>query len=223
MPRTTPREALETTHHLRAWRLAKGLTLEQLSEAIGMSNQNLGKIERGIVALSGEHHAPLARALDIELADLFRAPGDADRGRRRVPILGKVGADPEGRLLYSTGQPTGDTAPMMEGIPDAAALEVAGHSMRGVADDGSLVYFSDQRTPPSRDMLGHPVIVETVDGRILMKRLLKGSRPGVYDLESLIGDTMADVELRWAAWIDAIIPPRRARLIILRAHERQVA
>lgn len=40
-----PREP-KTKHYIRAWRLHRDMTLEQLADSIGMSHQNLGKIER---------------------------------------------------------------------------------------------------------------------------------------------------------------------------------
>ena len=86
--------------------------------------------------------------------------------------------------------------------------------MRGVADDGALIYFEDQRTPPSPDMLGHVVVVETDTDEVLVKRLLRGSKPGLYDLESVAGPVRQDARLRWAAHITAIIPPFQARRII---------
>lgn len=36
-------------HYLRAWRKFRGYTLENVAERVGMSHQNLGKIERGNV------------------------------------------------------------------------------------------------------------------------------------------------------------------------------
>ena len=66
------------------------------------------------------------------------------------------------------------------------------HSMRGLADDGALIYFEDQRSHPSSDMLGHVVVVETDTDEVLVKRLLRGSRPGVYDLESIALKPKAD-------------------------------
>jgi hypothetical protein len=89
--------------------------------------------------------------------------------------------------------------------------------MRGVADDGALIYFEDQRTPPSPDMLGHVLVVETDDDQVLVKRLLRGSKNGFFDLESLAGPTLRDAKLRWAAHITAIIPPFQARRIIRNA------
>jgi hypothetical protein len=49
---------------------------------------------------------------------------------------------------------------------------------------------------------------------VLVKRLLRGSMPGRYDLESLAGPTRQDAKLRWAAHITAIIPPFQARKVI---------
>lgn len=61
-PKTQPR------HFLRAWRKFRGYTLERVAEHVGMTHQNLGKIERGQVPFN----EPL---LDI-LADYYRT----DRG-----------------------------------------------------------------------------------------------------------------------------------------------
>ena len=118
-------------------------------------------------------------------------------------------------VLFATGQDPAELAPIPPGGTDkAAALKVVGHSMRGVADDGALIYFEDQRTPPTPDMLGHVVVVETDTDEVLVKRLLRGSRAGLYDLESVAGPMRHDARLRWAAHITAIIPPFQARRII---------
>ncbi len=132
-----------------------------------------------------------------------------------VPIIGRVGANPDGLVLFATGQEPGDLAPIPPGgTEQARALLVVGHSMRGIADDGALIYFEDQKTAPSLDMLGHVVVVELDTEEVLVKRLLRGSRAGLYDLESIAGPTRQDARLRWAAHITAIIPPFQARKII---------
>lgn len=132
-----------------------------------------------------------------------------------VPVIGRVGADSSGAVLFATGQDTGDLVPLPPGgTHKAVALQVCGHSMCGLADDGGLIYFEDQRTHPSEDMLGEVVVVETEADEVLVKRLLRGSRRGFYDLESIAGPTRKDCKLRWAAHITAIIPPHQARRII---------
>lgn len=51
-------------HFLRQWRKFRGYTLEQAAERVGMSHQNLGKIERGKV--------PYNETLLDLLADIYR-------------------------------------------------------------------------------------------------------------------------------------------------------
>lgn len=134
-----------------------------------------------------------------------------------VPIIGYVGADPEGRVLMAHGQDPQDYAPAPPGAdPDAVAVEVRGHSMRGFVDDGGLIYFEQQHTTIPSDMLGQVVVMELESGEVLVKRLLRGSKKGRFDLESLAGPMRSDERVKWAAHITAIIPPHQARRIIKR-------
>jgi len=64
MAKTTP----GPRHFLRQWRKFRGYTLEGVAERIGMSHQNLGKVERGRV--------PYNETLLDLLADIYRT----DRG-----------------------------------------------------------------------------------------------------------------------------------------------
>ena len=60
--------AASIRHFLRQWRKFRGYTLEQAAERVGMTHQNLGKIERGNV--------PYNETLLGILADIYRT----DRG-----------------------------------------------------------------------------------------------------------------------------------------------
>lgn len=88
--------------------------------------------------------------------------------------------------------------------------------MPGIADEGALLYFEEQVTKPTKDMINRIVIVETQDGEVLVKRLLRGSEKGLFDLQSIVGQTLEDVRIKWAAHITAIIPPIQAQKIIRR-------
>lgn len=204
---------------LRKARKEKGLSVDQLAQRTGYSGSGVRAIENGQNGLRPDAAQKFAPILGTTAAWLLTGDGDGS-GAEYVAIIGRVGADNEGSVVYTTADATGDVAPIPPGgSTDSVALEVTGHSMRGFADDGALLYFEAQETPPTPDMLGYPCIVETEDGRVLLKRLLKGSRPGVYDLESQVGPTLSDVRLRWAAEITAIIPPKVARRIIRRRGE----
>jgi transcriptional regulator with XRE-family HTH domain len=66
-------------HFIRAWRKHRGYTLEQLAERIGMTHQNLGKIERFKVPYNQELLESLALELRCAPADLItRDPSDPD-------------------------------------------------------------------------------------------------------------------------------------------------
>lgn len=138
-------------------------------------------------------------------------------GETTVPILGFVAADPDGRVAFAHGQGAHDEAPVPPGgAPESVALEVRGTSMGDLAPEGSLIYFEDQRTPPTEDMLGNYVVAELDTGEVVVKRLLRGSAPGLYDLWSISAPLRQGVRVMWAAHITAIIPPRQARRIIRR-------
>src|SRR4029078_8391559 len=93
--------------------------------------------------------------------------------------------NPEGAVLFATGQDPAELAPIPPGgTEQAPTLKLFGTSMRGVADDGALIYFEDQRTAPTPDMLGQVVVVETDADEVLVKRLLRRSRPPLYDPQS---------------------------------------
>ena len=73
------RQVPQSRHFIRAWRKHRGLTLEQLAERIGMSHQNLGKIERGKVPYTQTLLEMLAEELRCDPADLIiRDPSDPD-------------------------------------------------------------------------------------------------------------------------------------------------
>lgn len=195
--------------------------------AAGLGRDFITDIINGKKAsVRGSKLEQLANALQTTTQYLLGESGD-DEGpvrRREVPVIGYAGADQEGRIVHSSSDPTNEFAPVPPGgTTDSVAMHLRGVSMRGTADDGSLIYFEHQQNPPTPDMIGYPNMVELEDGRVLFKRLLRGSEQGLYDLESTTGDTIRDVRIKWAAEPTAIIPPRQARRIVRRADEDQAA
>lgn len=205
---------------LRHARLQAGYeTAAAAAETFGWNRNTYASNENGNAPFSYRRAKEYAAAFGVRPEWLYDASGPMRPAAAEglVPVLGRVGANPEGDVLYAIGQEGRDLAPIPPGGTDkAVALLVSGHSMRGFADDGALIYFEDQRTSPSSDMLGQVVVVETDTDEVLVKRLLRGSRPGLFDLESIAGPTRRDARLRWAAHITAIIPPLHARRIIVR-------
>jgi transcriptional regulator with XRE-family HTH domain len=203
---------------LRQARIDRGYdTAASAADAHAWSRNTYASNENGNAPFSYRRAKEYAAAFGVSPEWLYDAAGPmrAAAADGLVPVIGHVGANPDGTVLFALGQDPAELAPIPPGGSEQArALKVVGHSMRGVADDGALIYFEDQRTAPSLDMLGHVVVVELDTDEVLVKRLLRGSRPGLYDLESVAGPMRHDARLRWAAHITAIIPPFQARRII---------
>lgn len=214
----------ERHDRLRQARIAAGFKTQ--ADAVrrhGWNPNTYKSNENGNAPFGFEQGKAYAKAYRVTPQWLYDGAGEMrlDAG---VPVIGRVGADPEGRVIRTADQSSGDSAPAPTGgTSDSVALEVDGHSMRGFADDGALIYFERQATPPTEDMIGEVVVVQvargddpTEDEDILVKRLQRGSREGVYDLESIVGPPLRDVQIRWAAEITQIIPPKQARRLIRR-------
>ena len=75
---------------------------------------------------------------------LYDETGPARTGTEGlVRIIGRVGADAEGVVIQTDGQEGFDMVPIPPGGTAAAvALEVVGHSMRMVAEDGTDEHFA---------------------------------------------------------------------------------
>lgn len=174
--------------------------------------------ERGARGISKSKAAVYARAFGVDAAWLLYGRG----GKKvdLVELIGRVGANPDGRVLLAHADRTHDRAPIpFSGITATAALEVAGHSMPDFAEDGALIYIGEQLHEPTPEMFGRIVVAQTDTDEVLVKRLLRGSAANLYDLQSIAGPLRQDVRLTWVARITAIVPPPESQRLIVRASE----
>jgi transcriptional regulator with XRE-family HTH domain len=167
---------------------------------------------RGIKRADAERYAAFFR---VPLAWLLTGDGAAEHST--VPIVGIAGASADGALSYGFESSELGEAPMPPGGTErTVAVEVRGDSLRGVAEDGWLVYYDDRRDPITPDLLGELCVVGLEDGRTLIKTPYAGRGPGLFDLESTNATTIRDVPVRWAALVTAIVPRSPARKLIRR-------
>ena len=217
---------MERHDRLRQARIAAGFErATDAAERFGWNANTYKSNENGAAPFSFKKAKDYAKAFGVRAEWLYDAAGPMKAAdEATVRVIGRAGADTEGRLIHSDADQTFDRAPARPGATtEEVAVEIVGDSMRAIADDGALLYFRDQRNPPSPDMIGFYCIVELEDGRVLFKRLLRGSEPDTFMLESLYGPPIDGVRIRWAAEPTAIIPAKEARRMILRSGERQVA
>ena len=71
---------LEIGHRIRILRKERGLSQERLSELAGLHPVSMSNIECGKVNVVISTYFSLAKALDVELADLLDTATDADNG-----------------------------------------------------------------------------------------------------------------------------------------------
>jgi hypothetical protein len=202
---------------------AVGLSASAASSQAGLSKDAIRNMQRalkedGREGVSTRTISALAPVLRTSVAYLLEGEGPEEAGgiAGLCEVVGRVGADPEGRILYATGdRPLAWAPPPPGGSPAMPVLLVVGDSMPGFAPNGSLIYLEEQRNPPAPDMLGDVVAVELESGEVLLKRLLRGSEPGLWDLESIAGPTRRDERVVWAAFVYCVVPPRAARRILV--------
>lgn len=204
----------ERSARLRRARIEAGFDTPTAAAIAHRWNPNTYKSnENGNAPFSFKKAKDYAEAFGVRPEWLYDGLGSMTPGGL-VPIIGRAGANPEGEVLFASGDSSPEMVPAPPGGTDkAVAILVVGDSMRGYADDGSLIYFEDQFTPPTPEMMGHPAVVETFNDEVLVKILHRGSQPGLYDLVSHAGPIMRDARVRWAAPITAIIPPHKASKI----------
>lgn len=203
---------------------AMKLSASAASKAAGLSEDAIRNIQRA--AEKGDRKgvttrtlAGLAKALNTTEAWLLRGDGPEESvgAANAARIIGRVGADTSGSVIMSTADDRWDMVTLPPGATTrSVALEVSGHSMNTFAPDGSLIFFEDQQTPPSADLLNEMCVVETEDGQVLVKLLKRGSAAGLYDLESEVGPRIHDVRLRWAAEVQVVVRPRHAQRLTIR-------
>lgn len=194
----------------------------EAAAAVGVPYPTYAGHENGSSGFRADKGELYARRFKVRFEWLMRGTGPMlDAKERTAPIVGRAGASTEGKVIYAEGDGNLGTVLIPEGAEDnAVAIEIEGYSM-GFLADGALVFYSEKHPAPTEDMLGMIVIVETDDGEVLLKRLLRGSEPGLYDLESINGPVMRDKKISWAAHIDSLVPPWRARR--LRVDSRDVS
>lgn len=141
----------------------------------------------------------LARKLGV-----VKAPNGGEE--YSVPVVGYAGAG--GQIIYSEGQgPFGEARmPLGEVSETIVAVVVKGDSMAGQLEDGWTVYYDKTQFPPTEAIAGRLCVVGLADGRVLIKKLLRGSSVGLYHLISTNAAPMMDQDVSWAAPVIWIAP-----------------
>ncbi len=196
------------------------MTQEQIAERLGVSQSTVNRWSQGKADPQGSNRDALA-ALHQQAVEKSQLDSPSPKKHAHlsgvVQIIGKAGAGPNGEVAFDESSGSLGEVPAPRNVTETTvALEVEGNSMRGIANDGWLVFYDDRRDPVSSEMIGELCVVGLEDGRTLVKFIAPGRAPGLYDLESVNAETMRDVPVRWAAFVTDIVPRRTARAMMRR-------
>lgn len=186
-------------NNLRKLRLERRLGQEQLAIMMGTTRSQYIKLEKGERRLSDVWIARAAAALGVDAGALVT-------NTKGVPLVGYVGAGGQAIMYADLDNQTELVARPPDAGDKTVAAIVRGDSMSGVADDGDLIYWEDEPNIPTEAMIGKLCVVGLADGRILVKRLLRGSRPGLWHLLSTNQTPIEDCEVAWASRVTWVKP-----------------
>jgi len=171
-----------------------GKTQSGLARALGIAHPQITQLMKGDRRLKVDEVPKIAEYLEEPEPPMM------------VPIRGLAGAGPEGSVLFAHGDDNfGEAAAPPGASLEAAALQVAGSSMRGMADDGWLIFYDTVQAPEPR-LFGSPCVCWLADERVLVKYLFPGSGPGLFNLESTNAPTLRDVPVLQVALVTNIVP-----------------
>jgi transcriptional regulator with XRE-family HTH domain len=185
-------------NNLRKLRIERKWSHEEAAAAIGVSRSHFIKLERGERKLTENTIAQAAKGFGVARADVFDEP-------LTVPLVGYVGA---GSTIFGTGDGAGELerVPAPEGsTEDTVAVEIRGESL-GSFFDQWLVFYDEVRTPPTSDMIGRLCVCGLADGRILVKKLMRGTLPGHHTLLSQFEPPIYDAIIEWCARVRRMEP-----------------
>lgn len=146
---------------------------------------------------------PKKETREIRAHELVKMREFFDQGEqsRTLNIVGRVGAGEEVFAFDDEAMGGGDPIEAPPDIgPNAIAVRVQGRSMYPELDPDDVLVYDERYASDFEHFIGRRVVVGLPDGRRFVKRLHKGSAPGLWRLSS-VNPTVEDMEvpLEWVA------------------------
>lgn len=142
--------------------------------------------------------ARYARFFDVSLDWLLTGSGPKRGAQFRIVVLGLVGAGASVELLERADEGAKADSVAFPPLDRIAALRVVGDSQFPRFLDGEIVLFDPDPVKPET-LVGRYAIVQTLDGRRLIKTLRRGKGENRWRLESHNAPPEDDVRLM-GAW-----------------------
>lgn len=195
---------------LRQLRKNKGYTsIQQAADAMGVKKDTLAQHENATQGRGVPRDAAIKYAKFYRVSTDFILTGKGNQTHKtQTPVVGYIGAGAEvfpvddhakGEGLDKVDPPSGIEFPCV-------AARVRGDSMYPMLEDGWLVFWTRDNESVPEECLNKLCVVQVKDGPMLVKRLRRGSRAGLFNLESHNAPLRTDVALEWAARVLDIRP-----------------
>ncbi|HYM31982.1 MAG TPA: LexA family transcriptional regulator [Candidatus Cybelea sp.] len=188
-------------NRLRELRKRAGLTLENVSEKVGLSISQISRLEREASDLTGERLQQFAALYECTPADLI------SEGRTSVPLVGYVGGGAE--VYPFDDAPLGGGFEQVDAPPNETrtviAVEVRGDSMFPAYREGDLIYYAREHDFSPDACVGAECVVKIADGPTLVKTVMRGADPMRWTLLSYNAPPIEGARIEWAApvlWVD---------------------
>ena len=200
-------EAKERHERLREARLNAGFrSAAAAARRLGIAYGTYINHEGGFRGIQEDELEKYARVFKVTVPWLAFGMGKKESYEdMQIPVVGYVGAGAMTHL-FEAGQGPFDYIDAPPGSTDkTVAVEIRGESL-GSFFDRWLVLYDDVRDPPTRDLLNRMCVIGLHDGRVLIKKLVKGSTPGTFTLLSQFESPIFDVPIAWAARVKNMVP-----------------
>lgn len=186
---------------------AVGLSAAAASKKAGLSADAIRNMQRGLTkGANARTLQKLAPILETTAAWLLGEEGDEhaepSESGDSVPLVGYIGANAAAHFVPSGQLGTVDRPEWAS--QNTVAVEIRGESL-GPLFDRWLVYYDDVRRPVTSDLIGRLCVVWLVDGRMLVKKIKKGTG-GRYDLISQTEKPIKNVQIEGAARVKQMVP-----------------
>ena len=152
---------------------------------------------------NSKHLAAIGRALGTSSDWLQTGKHPKTKAAPESVLVGKVGAGAEITRIEEGTALEGVEAPAGIDAPNAAII--SGNSQHPL-QEGWRIFYGPEHQGVAEDCMGKLCVVQIKDGPTLLKTLKRGSRRGLFRLESWNAPPRDDVRLAWAARVVFIQP-----------------